>query len=87
MRRILQDDASLADPWRVDESSLNDLNRSQFFLVWAFNLNRSAKYFLDGEAVTHGWTSSNAIRQGVASAISAVNSLAHARLASLENRH
>ena len=65
-------------PWQIDDSSLNGLTLPQFLLVWAFNLNQIAKYFLDGQALAHDWTKDDAIQHGLIAAIGAAKSLAHA---------
>ena len=68
-------------PWLpIEESSLCNLNESQFFLVWAWCQNIIAKYCLDGSALAHGWIPAQAQDCGIVAAISAVKSVSHAKL-------
>jgi len=68
-------------PWpSLDESTLNGLTEAHFFLIWAWHENNVARYFLDGEAVAHGWEPGDAMSVGVMTAVSAAKSLFHAEV-------
>ena len=67
-------------PWpAVDEGALNGLTVAQFFLIWAWQENDSARYFLEGEAIASGWGTDDAMSAGVTAAVSAAKSLFHAK--------
>jgi hypothetical protein len=67
-------------PWpTMGLSSLNGLTVAQFFLIWAWEENNTAKYCLGGEAVASGWEPEYAMNCGVIAAVSAAKSLFHAK--------